>query len=370
MLEKFSRPWSVSGAVPALSRVIGRLRSSLGHSAGKDSRQAANPWIVDYEKLGLIWQPYVMRLCRPNQKTASVATDSVGFRVARYHGREVPYAEYRERTDTSVLLGNSAAFGVGASSDDSSLGNQLAVITDRPWYNLSGRASNVMQDVFSLLLFGASKHRDIVLMSGVNDLLFALHFERPKRYLPTFWGDDRFASLNECDAGNLADAITSSVEERYELALEGVDRALLILGRHGRGNQTRVLFALQPLLAWIDKPLHPNEAAACAEWNAITSGFRATHRPESIGPWKERFARDVRVSCERHGLGFIDLNTQPELLTAEHLFVDRIHLTDRGQRLVAESVARWLHDSAERAMAARLKNGSKAAGVFEPGSEA
>jgi hypothetical protein len=328
-----------------LSRITRRIRSLLGRPSGKDSRLDSVPWIADYGKLGLVWRPYVMRLCGPNQKTASVETDSVGFRVSRYRGRELPYAEYRESKDSSVLLGNSAAFGVGASSDESSLSNQLASITDRPWYNLSGRASNVMQDVLSLLLFGAPMHRDIVMMSGVNDLLFALHFEHATRYLPAFWGNDQFAALNARKAVAAQSELTPTVEERYALALEGIHRALLLLARYGRENSVRILFALQPLLAWIDKPLHPDESIVCAEWNAIHSGFRATHRPEIIGPWKHRFPRDVGTLCATHGLGFIDLNDQPEMLTTEHLFVDRIHLTDRGQRLVAESVARWLQRS-------------------------
>jgi len=356
-----------SGAAPALSRVLERLRSSIGGTAGKDSRSQANPWISDYEKLGLAWQPYLMRLCRPNQKTRSVATDGVGFRSAHFRGREFSYAAYRDSTEASVLLGNSAAFGVGASSDESSLGNQLALITDRPWYNLSGRASNSMQDVLSLLLFGAAKHRDIVMMSGVNDLLFALHFERATRYLPTFWGDDRFAGLNERDAST--GAVIAGLEERYAMALEGIDRSLLLLARYGHDSRSRILFALQPLLAWIDKPLHPNEELVCAEWNAIKSGFRAIHRPEIIVPWRQRFTRDVKELCAKHGLGFIDLNSQPELSTSEHLFVDRIHLTDGGQKLVAESLARWFRNSrTDEAMAATNTGNVDSAAARKPGS--
>lgn len=345
MLEKDPRTHYVFRAAPAISRVLWRLWSSVGGTAERSSRLSANPGISDYESIGLVWRPYVMRLCRPHQRTPSVATDSAGFRISRYRGNQMAYDEYRKSVDSSVLLGNSAAFGVGASSDDSSLANQLSLITDRPWYNLSGRASNMMQDVLSLVLYGAQTHQNIVMMSGVNDLLFALHFKSSTPYLPTFWGNDRFAALNASDRVAFRDdSVSSPVEERYLLALEGIERAVVILARYGRQHLTRILFALQPLLAWVEKPLHPNEQAVCSEWDAISSGFRATHRPETIMPWKHRFARDVRMLCEKHGLDFIDLNTQQELESGEHLFVDRIHLTDRGQRLVADLLSRWVRD--------------------------
>jgi hypothetical protein len=323
-----------------LSRVVRQLWLSLSGSVRKRSRPGANSCIVDYEKVGLVWRPYVMRLNRPNQKTVSVATDSLGFRVAYYRGKVLPFTAYRLRSDASVLLGNSVAFGVGASSDQCALSNQLALITDRPWVNLSGRASNLMQDVLSLLLFGAPENHDIVLMSGINDLLFALHFEHATPHLPMFWGNDHFATLNESGVSGWSDdSQKSPVEARYELALEGVDRSLLLFARYGCKHHSRILFALQPLLAWTEKPLHASEEAMCAEWDATASGFRVTHRLEIIGPWKRRFTDDVRALCEKHRLDFIDLNAQPAMLTAEHLFADRIHLTDRGQQLVAGLIA-------------------------------
>jgi lysophospholipase L1-like esterase len=237
------------------------------------------------------------------------------------------------------------AFGVGASSDASCLSSQLAMITDQPWFNFSGRASNLMQDVLTYLLFSAPIDRNIVLMSGINDLLFALTFESAFKQFPTFWGDDMFSELNKLDApdmfGNTAEL---SVEQRYLRALQGIDRALLLLARHARSEQTRILFALQPLLAWTDKPSHAKEKSICNEWDAVQSGFRATHKPEIILPWKERFSEDVGSICLRHEIGFVDLNLDSAWQTEEQLFADRIHLTDQGQRVAAQLISNRLSE--------------------------
>lgn len=331
-----------------LTRIVRRFWFFLSGNinGGKRSSSVASPWIADYEKVGLVWRPYVMRLCRPNQRTVSVETDFMGFRITRYRGEIFSFTEYRGRNDTSVLLGNSAAFGVGASRDEYSIANRLAFITDQPWFNLSGRASNMLQDVLALLLFGAQTHNSIVLMSGLNDLLFALHFEHATRNFPTFWSDDCFATLNNSDSvvdRNFSELL--DVEDRYIHALEGINRALLLLARYGFEHQTHILIALQPLLAWTEKPLHANEEAMCAEWDAIKSGFRVTHRHEIVQPWKNRFTDDVRKLCMKYELDFVDLNIQPLMLTGDHLFTDRIHLTDRGQQIVAELIADHIQNS-------------------------
>ena len=302
-----------------------------------------DPVIVDYETIGLVWRPYVMRLTRPNQVTPSVRTDGQGFRISHFRGEAFPFQQYRDREDVSALLGNSAAFGVGASKDANCLASQLALIYDQPWFNFAGRASNLMQDVLTFLLFGAPRSRNIVLMSGVNDLLFALTFESASCSLPTFWGNDLFQELNKRDTPDMARGDTKlPVEQRYMLALQGIDRALLLLSRYARDKHTRILFALQPLLAWIDKPLHAEERVACQDWDAILSGFRATHKPEVIRPWKDRYPADLRSICKMHEIEFVDLNPDPAWLTGERLFVDRIHLTDRGQRIAAELIRKHL----------------------------
>ena len=334
---------SASGVIGALwRRVVCRLRPTRHERSVRDVRAESNPGLADYEKIELVWHPYLMRLCQPNAKTPSAATDALGFRHTCHRGVPLSYAEYRQSEDSSVLLGNSAAFGVGASSDEAAISSQLASVTDGPWYNLSGRAFNQLQDVLTLLLFGAAKHRNIVVLSGINDLLFALHFPTADPFTPMFWGQDRFLAWGNPGATPAASPV--SLEERYRYALDGIDRSLLLLARYAE-NRANVLYALQPLLAWTDKPLHPNEAEVCRQWDALQTGFRTIHRPEIVLPWKDRFSRDAETLCRKHAIRFVDLNRQPELCTAEHLFVDRIHLSDRGQRVVAEIIGRCLQSA-------------------------
>ncbi|KQT34353.1 hypothetical protein [Methylophilus sp. Leaf414] len=322
-----------------LSRLTALVLRLLFRRRRVASGKQHSPIIADYEQVGLVWRPYVMRLSRPNQITPSVQTDDVGFRVSYFKGAVFSFQQYRSSEDASVLLGNSVAFGVGASNDTCSLASQLAEIANQPWICLAGRASNLMQDVLTFVLYGAHQNRDIVLMSGINDLLFALTFESASPWLPSFWGEDLFVDLNKRDRPNMVwPDPDMPVEKRYLIALQGIDRALLLLSRYGRQKQNRILFALQPVLSWIDKPLHQREKEVCEEWDLASSGFRATHKPAIIRPWRKRFSSDIRSICKAHELDFIDLNDDPAWLTEEHLFVDRIHLTDRGQLIAAKLI--------------------------------
>jgi hypothetical protein len=177
------------------------------------------------------------------------------------------------------------------------------------------------------------------MMTGVNDLLFSLYFAHNTPYLPMFWNQDQFAALEgPGEKGHMLNARPGS-EERYKFTLEALDRSLLILSRQVADPSTTVLYALQPLLAWTSKSLHPSETAVCDQWDRIGSGFRAVHNPRTVGPWRERYAEDVKNLCDKYLIPFVDLNRASGLQTDEHLFVDRIHLTDNGQRRVAEIVA-------------------------------
>lgn len=329
-----------------ISSVYKRIFSLLSFTSKQKERHNKNPWLADYAKLGLAWRPYVMRLCLPLQKTDAVSTDRYGFRVSYYCGVVFHYADYRETKNASVLLGNSTAFGVGASCDERSVTSQISTLTADPWFNLSGRSTNITQDVLTLLLFGAKRHKNIVLLSGVNDLLFSFYFKAAKSDLPAFWGSDKFEVLNEEALPHTENCSYSMpLEDLYLRAMTHIDRAMLLLSRYSLENCSRVLVALQPLLVWTGKPLHHSEHQIYSEWNTAPTGFRAMHMPNVVLPWKGRFGADMQKLSEKHGFDFIDLNAQASMQTEDHLFADPIHLTDTGQRVVAELIADRLKEA-------------------------
>jgi lysophospholipase L1-like esterase len=55
-----------------------------------------------------------------------------------------------------------------------------------------------------------------------------------------------------------------------------------------------------------------------------------------------KFAENIRKICVSHGVSFFDMNAalSDSKLDEKWLFVDRVHLTDEGSRIVAEIINR------------------------------
>ena len=282
----------------------------------------------------------------------ALSTDQIGSRVSYFNDARVSYANYRmSKGDYSVLLGNSVAYGVGASSDSNCIASQLCRLTENPWYNLAGRAYNQTQEVLSLLLLGAERHKNIVVFSGINNLIFSLAFNQFSGPVMPFWGQNEFNTLND-----RKEVITSdkkdeacSLEANYSKMKLFLDRDLQILSAFAKNSfmdnccAGRLIYVFQPLLAWLNKDLHPSEKCAIDSWDRDTKSlFKEAHKPHNILPLKDRYLDDLATLCRKHGIDFFDMNTAKEFIQSDNLFLDRVHLTDLGQLRAAECIVNYL----------------------------
>lgn len=313
------------------------------------------PNIDEYTAMGHEWKPYLMRGTIQNAKSNVLSTDETGSRVSCFQGVPIFYQDYRQsQGNYSVLLGNSVAYGVGASNDMSCLASQLSRLTNHPWYNLSGRAYNQTQEVLSLLLLGADQHQNIVVFSGINNLIFSLAFEEFDQSLMPFWGQDKLLELNPSFKHLTPDKNREffnqeSTEIKYKKMMFFLDRDLRILSSFAKYKipvtdvKNNLIYIFQPLLAWTDKQLHPSEKEAIIIWDKeTTSVFKLAHQPANILPWKERYLAELKTLCLKYEINFFDMNSDTVFKQAEHLFLDRVHLTDLGQLRAAECIQNYL----------------------------
>ena len=89
----------------------------------------------DYDELGLRqqWVPHLMYFHPRNVKLKSVSTDEYGIRKTVGVKTESP---------TALLIGSSAVFGIGATSDATTIPSRLNELTKLNWLNFGGRAFN------------------------------------------------------------------------------------------------------------------------------------------------------------------------------------------------------------------------------------
>ncbi len=294
------------------------------------------PQMADVMAQPYHWRPYLMRQGAPHFRSASLNTDAHGFRLSSSPrgpvGVDALHAWSGRR---GAVLGNSALYGVGVSCDGATVPsrfNEWGEAAGWCWVNLSLRASVLWQERQALELYLPERMDAVLWISGVNDLV-AAGLGGSDLYLPPFLGQPRFETRMNGRASAAMDE-----EVLLEATLARLPRVLAPLARLQDAGVT-VAFVLQPLLTWLDKPLSFEEAWLVAEFDTQPNRLHRVHRAERMGPLHRPLSEALRAACGRWGIPYWDANTScPGFADEAWLFVDRIHLTDRGHW----RLARWL----------------------------
>ncbi|MEQ4304965.1 Inducer of phenazine A [Plantactinospora sp. B6F1] len=320
-----------------------------------------------YEDGKLRWLPYVMYFQSANHRSDIVNTDRLGFRVSRNGSRESSVADSRPAGPVNVLVGASTVFGVGATTDDSTVPSRLwaKYSPEHAWMNFGGRAHNSAQELINFLLHRhlLPEIRNIVLLSGLNNLGLArlpspVRGEHGAFYHCSEFNDIMYERHRPPRPSPLSEALRRNrkappskrvarplppageqVEIATELTLRHLGSWQLLAGALG----ANLSFAFQPLATWVrDRPA-PQEQLLFDELDEVFS-FSNTYGDIVRRQVGRSYATAVRAGCERLGIPFVDLN--PLLADAaapdDWLFVDRAHLTDLGYDFIAALLARHL----------------------------
>lgn len=345
-----------------------------------------------YDRMRATWLPHVMYLQESNFSSAVVNTDAHGFRLSvAADGSRIGYDEVRG-TPCNILVGNSTAFGVGATCDGNTLASALANYTGDPWFNFSGRSYSSTQELMLFQTHWAEfrKVRRIVIFSGANDLV--LHRRSnlyPARYGSFFFWRHFELAMREADLSPTRRWLKMVLFPIYgdridwqNIRLKKLPFALMGLNATrdkpqqwpGEGTLRRpedvvawtmrdidiwrtlagamnaeLLYVLQPLGNWVDKIRSEEETELFAEVAASTRKFERALAHEFDRPLHDWFAGALAANCQKLGVNFLDMNDalSKAEIDGRWMFADYIHLTDRGYdlagRLIAQCLAKTPH---------------------------
>jgi len=322
------------------------------------------PQMRDYDCVRVNWVSYLMFMQTCGFKSEAVNIDERGLRHSPRTAGDGP---------VRLLVGGSAAFGVGASNDSRTITSLLEQRSGIRWLNFGGRAYNSTQELifYQLLGFDLEGVDRIVLFSGVNDayLPHLMSAERAEVQV-MFFGSDYiramtamknldwrgqikrllFQHLVDGDASKMSlvealrQALSSRTRKEGENDIDPAEAQASALG-HLRRNlglwkaiadsrSIRLAYVLQPAFAWTGKQKTPEEDAIFTELNAVPGVLSVL---EILDGLYEGFARGVESICRELDIDYLDvnplINRSPR--ASEWLFVDRVHLTDAGNELVA-----------------------------------
>ncbi|MFA4826225.1 MAG: SGNH/GDSL hydrolase family protein [Methanoregula sp.] len=350
------------------------------------------PQMKDYLDTAHVHMPYVMHMNRPSVSSPYFSTDSFGFRTTLHQGKPLALSDYYGKQHSgrrAALVGDSTSFGVGATSDVNSISSLLNNQTGYTWFNFSGRTFQSTQELILYLLYRPPDVEKIIILSGINNFDLAyrwfgdIHTYIPPYHLQNLYQDlllspsknavvprirKYFRNLTRqlikgkgLDPGKTTPDDTRSfcpefIRNRLYYGAtvfpdllkdpSGLTRSLERFRRDmeiwsditQNGEKCRVTFILQPIAEWNKKTLSPEEKMLFdlvkqqrgVNWAKVSSYLLGN---------EEKYRSAVKRICQETGIDFIDANDIECFKTEEWLFLDRYHLTDRGQKIMADVIS-------------------------------
>ena len=311
----------------------------------------------DYDELGTKqeWVPHLMYFHPRNTANKTVSTDDRGLRAT---------TSVQDSRRNALLIGSSAVFGIGATSDAATIPSRLNELTKLNWLNFGGRAFNSTQEVLLVQLANIKKVAGpLVILSGVNNLIRALMPGSYSSMYGAFFQQSLFEKQMAIAAvGNrelsrmlfagvrakfgltkksIATAQSKSAKAAsYAMMLTVFERDCEYLQMVAKNSGTTSSFVLQPFAPWLNKTLATQEKQLFALLDQEADGFLLVLR--EIAEYRDQYDKDLRAICSKVGMNYLNLNEAPELQQPDWLFVDRVHLTDNGYDAVARLLVRDL----------------------------
>lgn len=340
----------------------------------------------EYDKIGTVWLPYLMYFHSPNYRSSVLNTDSRGFRITYQGSRKI--SDFKDiDAPVCLFIGNSVAFGVGATSDHNTIPSILNLNSEDIWLNFGGRAFSSTQE---FLLFIVNHHhlkniKKIILFSGLSNLvLYYLSQEYSKELGSFFFWNQFNQAMNKTQLSIKRKILKTVFKPIYrekidysrvtkkelleyilgkkaknnpnDRTVSGMDRnavahekrkddLLYVLQRDIRNWKLisgalgiKLHYVLQPLANWTRKKNSKEEEMLFSEldnhpanqWKILKNNMDYNQYL-----WFSKHVKEICGSCE---ISFFNMNEglSSKQIDGKWLFVDRAHLTDEGNQIIAE----------------------------------
>lgn len=339
-------------------------------------RYSIYPQMREYDSMAPVQLvPYAM-LAGPSLYDGNrIKTDKHGFRITRNFDISYTVENIEKYDEVNIIIGGSTVFGVGATSDDKTISSILSISKNEIWLNLGIRACNSFQEIIHLnrFLYKSKKVKKIVVFSGANDLYLRLvndfdsdfdygfgtkfssiaNFHPYKQALSVFFGsiyniepveiiqkklyEIIFWPIFKRHDKTASKKVTITLEEKINRFIDVYKRNFEIYSGISKIHQCEVHFILQPLIFWSGKEISKNESSVLEYLDELQRGdywaeVKKTLSEESI---KNKIVENLNSIAAYYNISFFNSNSLFKGLK-EDCFVDSVHLTDYGNKVIAE----------------------------------
>ena len=299
--------------------------------------------------IDLFLHPYLGFSLAPGHRSGVINTDDEGFRLSDSPFGTVDSATWVSSGGGGIVLGNSVAVGLAASSDGGTIASHLAFLTGRRQLNLGVCAANSHQELIAAVPF-LHAASTVVVIGGGPDFGNMLGTRTPDGAFGPISYERTFAQLAQIPlfelAGLASGKALAEVQAgrrsrrknpksnpdafpRVEAAARRRLHDLAFLAR-AVDDQTRILLCLQPFATPRTRAVTAEERAHY-DFDAPVFGIFHSACEEYWGSYASLLAE----GCADLGVSFLNLAADQFV---GYSFADNLHLTDEGNRQAAQMI--------------------------------
>ena len=320
------------------------------------------------------FSPYAMLSGPKNYRSKQINTDSLGFRKSLNTNIEYSVSQIKHYDKINFLVGGSTVFGVGSTSDATTISSNLSKASKEIWLNFGIRGANSFQELIHLIniLNKANKIGKVVFLSGINDLYMSLinnelsdfdngfgtKFNKIGSYHPyhqsfaiffsNLYNKDLNSMIKRRKLNMLFSFFSSekpstnilNFNKRVEVFLNIYSRNFkLYRGLKESFKIDQISFILQPLFDWTNKETSSNEFQVLNYLNNLQRDSPWVKFKNSLKnpKLKQKISREIKSFAARENIRFLNSN-EFFVNLKDDCFVDSVHLNDTGNRVITDKI--------------------------------
>ena len=347
------------------------------------------PGFKAYGEMVPEFRPFLMFANADNYKNKIVNTDRLGFRKVYFKKKLLGIDQLKKESKyTNILLGTSAAFGMGSSSDKTTIQSLLSS-KGKLCFSLGIRGGNSHQELLSFIKFKNffPKVKNLIIFSGLNDisqsavknsfhyddfgglsgaqnhifnsLIQVNSFSKKKwvlgktnlffiiNYLGKKFGFFRFflSLFSFFKASNLQKKTGGITQQDFNAKNKNL-RKIMANDLHTwsliqKQMNIRVIYLFQPTITWANRnPTDYEKKIIKFEKNRIKRYFEKDFTSRKIYLETRNF---IKMECKKNSIKFYDSN---EMISksnkSKNFFIDFVHLSDYGYDYIARIIDKIL----------------------------
>ena len=337
-----------------------------------NKRYSITPQMKFYDQLSVDFEAYTMFFNTKLFNSKIVNTDELGFRYNFFKNDTNTFTNLINNQDEfSIVIGGSTVFGFGATGDDKTLSSLLTKKSDELQLTFGATAFNSKQEIilFTKKITQLKKIKKIIIVSGVNDLylnitnsndnnnfffkknyqlannLYKIRNNLGKKLLYLIYkiNNDKFIDPRKLSfkdifkkkkIKNIPDYLDKNI------MISNYNQIFSVWSALSQKFGFEINFYFQPLAGWLNKEFHKTEKEL---FNILDNSDDYSHQILKKISLKENYltlSKIIKNVCKKYEIKFFDLNYELDKITnnTDHLFVDRVHLTDLGYELVSKII--------------------------------